>query len=354
MIELKGVAKQYLYGARVLGGTELSVADGEVVALLGDSGSGKTTLLKLIAGVTDCEGEVLICGAPVSKRPDDVLMVFDDLAVFKNRTFYYNLAYPLKIRGVDKGETDRLVKSSAEIMGITACLYEKVSKMPLIDVKRLAIARLFIRDYKALLIDDITAGLSREEADILWREVAPIILKKAREGVSVIYATSSRAEAISISDRIAVLHYGELKQIAPAKIIYENPSNIWAAEALDAHYRFERARIENKDGRLTLYIGSPDDEYALDGEVFRGKLAYGYENKPVFAGWHSDDFAEDGERREAVEYAIAEGDCYILHTSSGVSVKNATKKDTVCTLPNVNKVKLFDYTNENDILIGGL
>lgn len=94
MIELKGVTKQYLYGARVLGSVELKVDDGGIVALLGDKGSGKTTLLKVAAGVTDCEGEVLISGAPLAKRPDDVLMVFDDLAVFKNRTFYYNLAYP--------------------------------------------------------------------------------------------------------------------------------------------------------------------------------------------------------------------------------------------------------------------
>ncbi|MDE7372471.1 MAG: ATP-binding cassette domain-containing protein, partial [Clostridia bacterium] len=352
----------YLYGARVLGSVDMTVEDGEIVALLGDGGSGKTTLLKVAAGVTECEGEVLISGNPIAKRPDDVLMVFDDLAVFRNRSFYYNLAYPLKLRGVDKNEIDRRVKACAERMGITACLYEKASKMPLIDAKRLAIARLFLREYKALFIDDITSGLDRDEAEELWSEVVPIILEKAKEGVSVIYATHSADEAVSIADRIAVLHYGELKQIGTAKDIYENPSNIWAAQALDKYYHFERARLERRDGKLKIVLGvktpvsSGEDENAtketvLDGSVFEGRIASGYEGETVFIGWHGDDFAEVGERMESVSYAVRDGDAYILHTSRGICVKKNNKAEEVCTLPNIERAFLFDFTNENSIFI---
>lgn len=388
MIELNGVTKQYLYGARVLGCTELRVDDGETVALLGDCGSGKTTLLKVIAGVTDCEGEVLINGNPISRRESDVLMVFDDLAVFKNRSFYYNLAYPLKLRGMDKAEIDRRVKACAERMGITACLYEKVKKMPLIDVKRLAVARLFLRDYSALLIDDITDGLSRDEADELWSEVAPIILEKAKEGVSVIYATHSAEEALSVSDRIAVLHYGEIKQVGSASEIYGSPSNIWAAQALDRYYHFERARLERRDGKLKIVLGvetpvSDADETVLDADLFEGRIADGYEGKDIFIGWHSDDFADNSERtestesticggsaensenaqsaenknaqsaerREKVRYAVREDDAYILHTESGICVKSRAKCDSVCTLPKIGRATLYDFTNENNILI---
>ena len=356
MIELKGVTKQYLYGARVLGCTELRVDDGETVALLGDVGSGKTTLLKVIAGVTDCEGEVFINGNPISCREGDVLMVFDDLAVFKNRSFYYNLAYPLKLRGVDKAETDRRVKACAERMGITACLYEKVKKMPLIDVKRLAIARLFLRDYSALLIDDITSGLCRDEAEELWNEVAPIILAKAKEGVSVIYATHSAEEAISVSDRIAVLHYGEIKQVGSAHEISECPSNIWAAQALDKYYHFERARLQRHDGKLKIVLGvktpvSDADETVLDGDVFVGRIADGYEGQDVFIGWHSDGFAECEGRIENVKYAVREDNAYILHTESGICVKSRIKRDSVCTLPEIERATLYDFANENNIFI---
>ena len=362
MIELRGVAKQYLYGARVLGSVDMTVEDGEIVALLGGDGSGKTTLLKVAAGVTECEGEVLISGNPIAKRPDDVLMVFDDLAVFANRSFYYNLAYPLKLRGVNESEIDKRVKACAERMGITACLYEKVRKMPLIDVKRLAIARLFLREYKALYIDDITSGLDRDEADELWSEVVPIILEKAKEGVSVIYATHSTDEAVSIANRIAVLHYGEIKQIGSAKEICENPSNIWAAQALDKYYHFERARLERRDGGLRIVLGvetpvskvadgNETNETVLDGSVFEGRIASGYEGETVFIGWHSNDFAEVGERMESVSYAVREGDAYILHTPSGICVKRDNKAEEVCTLPNIARAFLFDFTNENNIFI---
>jgi len=382
MIELKGVTKQYLYGARVLGATEMCINDGEIVAIIGGEGAGKSTLLKVIAGVTDCEGEVLICGNPVSKRPDDVLMVFDDLAVFANRSFYYNLAYPLKIRGVDKFETDKRVKTAAERLGITACLYEKVRKMPLIDVKRLALARLYLRDYKALLIDDITHGLSRSEADELWAEAVPILIEKAKQGVSVLFATENADEALSVADRIAVLHCGEIKQVGRADEIYNNPSNIWAAQSLDKYYHFERARLDRSGGKPTVTLGvrtpvSEADEYTLDGSVFDGRIADGYEGKDIFIGWHAEDFAEDGaygeceecgeyddergrenyergnqgNRVESVEYAVYEDGKYILHTQSGICVKSNIKKTKVCTLPDIRKAVLYDFSNENSLFL---
>ena len=151
MIKLDGVSKQYLYGARVLFGVDLEVKDGEIVSVLGDEQSGKTTLLKVVAGVTDCEGQVLIDGSPIAKKPDDVIMVFDDLAIFDSRSCYYNLAYPLKIRGLDKAAIDVKVKECAKRVGITAILYERAGKASLIDRKRLALARLFAKPYSSTI-----------------------------------------------------------------------------------------------------------------------------------------------------------------------------------------------------------
>lgn len=354
MIELKGITKQYLYGERILGSLDMRVDDGEVIAVLGGKGSGRTTLLKVVAGVTDCEGEVLIGGSPIAKRPDGVLMVFDDLALFKNRSFYYNLAYPLKIRGVDKYEIDKRVRACAERMGITACLFEKVRKMPLIDVKRLALARLYLRDYQALLIDDITDGLDRDGARILWSEAAAVICDKAKQGVSVIYSTHSAQEALSVSDRIAVLHSGELKQLAKPQEIIESPANVWAAQALDEYYHFERARLQREDGilKLTLAEGNTSDggEIKLDAGVFDGRIADGYEGCEVFIGWHCYDFSEDGERMDEVSYSVRVSDGYILHTKGGICVKSSIKKERVCTLPDMRKALLYDLTNENSLL----
>ncbi len=355
MIELTGVSKQYLYGARAIGTFDMRVGDGETVALLGDKGSGKTTLLKAIAGITDFDGVILIDGEPIEKRPDNVIMLFDDSAVFKNRSFYYNLAYPLRVRGMEKPEIDRRVKYAAQRMGITACLYEKVSKMPLIDVKRLSAARLFVREYSVLLADDITSGLARDEAELLWREIAPVFVEKAKAGVSVVYATEYADEALSVADRIAVMHYGEIKQIGTLEDIRREPSNIWAAQALDSDYRFERARLERRNGRLTLVLGveTPTEEareFVIDAEIFADRLAYGYEDKDIFVGWNSDKFAEHGERTENVIYALRDGEKYVLHTESGARVRKDGKADKVCTLPDLRYANLYDFASENSIL----
>lgn len=345
MIELKGVTAQYFYGNRVLGAADFAVADGEILAVLGGEGSGKTTLLKAIAEVTDHEGEVLINGSPLSKRPDDVLMVFDDLAVFKNRTFFYNLAYPLKIRGYDKNEIYKRVTYAAERAGVLACLHDRVKKSSLIDVKRLAIARLFIRDYKALLIDDITSGLSENEAEEIFEELAPVLKQKASEGVSIIYSTTSRREAERLSDRIAVMHYGELKMIDAKERIYLKPNNIWAAQALDKYYHFERAEIKDEGGLYLVLEGG----YTLNAECLRGKFLQSYIGKTVFAGWHSEDFDFESGRKERVEYTTFEEGSVILHTASGIKAKGKVR-NRISTLPKVEKCRLYDFASENSIM----
>lgn len=347
MIELKNVSKQYLYGARVLYGVNLTVGDGEIIAVLGDEQSGKTSLLKSIAGVTECEGEVRICGEKIEDKPDYAIMVFDDLALFENRSCYYNLAYPLKIRGYYKADIDKIVKDTANRMGITAILYDKVKKTSLIDLKRLAIARLLIRDTKAVLVDDITRGLDKDEATTLWKEVAPILVQKAKEGKSVIFATRDKDEALSISDRIVVMHYREVKQIGTYDEIMRSPSNVWAIEALDSDYHFEKVSLE----RENILIARTQDGYIIDLNYLDGKIADGYVGKQVLAGWRSDCYDVEGERKVPVEYALRGDNGYTLVTSDA-RIRSNTRVDSVGTLPTEGSVQLYDAINENSILIG--
>lgn len=350
MIKLDGVSKQYLYGARVLFGVDLTVADGEIVSVLGDEQSGKTTLLKVIAGVTDCEGQVLIDGSPIAKKPDDVIMVFDDLAVFDNRSCYYNLAYPLKIRGLSKDAIDEKVKECAMRVGITASLYERAGKMSLIDKKRLALARLFLRDCKVILVDDITRGLDKDEAKTLWREVEPILVQKAAEGKSVIFATRDKDEALSVADRIVVMHYREVKQIGKYCDIKRNPSNVWAVQAFDEDYHFEKATLSLEDGNL---VCTTLDGYTVDVSHLCGKVAPEYIGKTVLAGWQSDCFDVDGERKVKTDYSIATTHGYTL-VAGEQRIFCKQNLQEVGTLPLANSVWLFDETNENSIVKGSL
>lgn len=348
MIELKNVAKQYLYGERVLGSVNMKFQDGEIIALLGKVAAGKTTLLKVIAGVTDCEGEVLYDGEPLEKKPDDVIMVFDDLALFEHRSCYYNLAYPLKIRGVDKKEIDRRVKECAEKLDIMPMLYDRVKAIPLICKKRLAIARLFLRDCRVVLIDDITRGLKRDEAYELWNQIAPMLSDLAKDGKTVIYATTSRQEAISISDKIAVMLCGKIKQFGSYEQIRKNPSNMWAAEALDSnYYAFEQVTPHREDGKLMLTFRGG---YKMDISHLEGRLIENYIGKQVYVGWNSDEFDVYGDRKEEVIFSSFDGEKYTLTTMMMDRVVCKERLKRVGTLPLVDAIKLYDNANENIII----
>lgn len=347
MLELVGVSKQYLYGARVLGSLDMKIDDGSILALLGDELSGKTTFLKVVASVTDCEGKVLFDGEPLDKKPDDVIMVFDDLAMFGNRSCYYNLAYPLIIRGYDKDKIKQIVNECAQKTGVVAILRDKAKNTSLIDRKRLAIARLFSRPAKVILVDDITRGLDKDEAKELWSEVAPVLQNMAKEGKIVIFATRDKDEALSVADKIAVMHYGEVKQVGTYEQILANPSNVWAAQAFDNDYRFEKAHLDKKDGNL---VATTLDGYDIDLSHIDGKIAPGYIGKDIFVGWESDCYDVNGERKESVQNAMRTQNGYELHVKSGV-VHCQDKLDEIGTLPLENCAKAYDFASENSIII---
>lgn len=346
MIEFKGVAKQYLYGARVLGALDLKVADGEIIAVLGEEQSGKTTFLKVLAGVSECEGEVLIDGEKAHCKTDAVIMQFDDLALFKNRNFYNNLAFPLRLRKFSKDEIDKRVKYAAELLGITASLYTVARRATLADQKRMAAARLFLRDAKVLVLDDITRGLAREQADALWRDLAPLLLKKRREGAIVAFSSTDSREAASIADRIMVLHAGEIKQIGSVKEIYHKPQSVWAAEAIDGNYNREAALLTRERGETELVF---DDGVRVGASALDGKFSEEYVGKRVLIGAHAEGFATQG-RTERVKYSLRDMNGYILFTESGKKVRSQKLADEICTEYRLECVTLFDSSNENSIM----
>lgn len=348
MIELVGVTKQYLYGARVLGTVDMTIKDGEIIALLGEEQSGKTTFIKVVGGVTDCEGEIYVDGKKSACKTDDVVIVFDDLALFENRTVYQNMAYPLKIRGLDDIEIDKKVKECAERVGIVACLYDRVKKLPLIDKKRVALSRIFLRNPKLILVDELTRSLSVEDARTLWSEAVPMLIERAKEGISIVFSTKDREEVLSIADRIAVFHYGSIKQVGTYDEIMSAPSNIWAIQALDKDYHFEGATLERVDGRL---IGTLNDgEYVVDLSHLDGKIVDGYEDKKIYLGWKSSDFDLYGERKQKVEYSLRTNDGYILVTKDSLRIHSPNKLTEVGTLPIASGVLPFDAMGENSII----
>jgi len=344
MLEFKGVSKLYLYGNKVISNLDMKIEDGEIISILGDEGSGKTTFIKVASSCTEHEGKVLLDGKEVGLKTDDTIVIFDDLAIFDNKTVYYNLAYPLKIRGYNKDEIDKKVKEAAENLGIYAILQDKAKSVSLLDKKRIGLARIYLRDVKVIYIDDITFGLDMNSQKILFDEFSSIVLKMANEGKIVVFSTSIKEEAIALSNRIIVMHYRDIKQIGTYEEIYNNPSNIWAAEAIDSEYNFEKCKLVDNGG-IKLQFG----EFELDASSLDGKYFTEYIGKDLYAGWHSNDFDLTLNRLEKVNKVIKDKDMYILYTNDK-TIRLNEREDSVSTLPKIEKVTLFDFYSENSIM----
>ena len=349
MIELKGVTKQYLYGESVLDGLDMIINDGEIIAVLGEEGAGKTTLLKVIAGVTDFEGKIFLDKKSVSVKNDAIIMQFDDLAIFKHKNVYNNLAYPLKIRKKSKEEIDKAVKESADLFNLTACLYNNAGRLSLIDKKRLAIARLFLRDAKLLVLDSPTSDLTYKEKNELWKELVPLLIKKKKQGVSIVFSTDDKDEAISIADRIVCMQTRKVKQIGTYEQIYNQPQSVWAAEKIDEYYNFEVAKLISKNEKLMLLIDRKNYQLKLDANLFKNKIVDTYIGKEILIGSHCESFLDKGEC-DKVEYYIKKHDGYVLFTQNDLKVFSKNICDEVCTIYNLEKCKLFDKSNENSIM----
>lgn len=350
MLELIGVTKQYLYGARLFGALDARFGDGEIIAVYGGEGSGKTSLLKTVAGAEEYEGRILLDGEPVKLKSDDTVMVFSDGAVFGWRTVFDNLAYPLKIRKMDKVEIASKVIRAAEKAGIGACLNFRARSLSAAERRRMSLARLFVRDARLVLADEIAAGLNREDAAAVWEDFAPLLQELAAGGATVMYATSDRAEALGISDRIIVLQGGEVKQIGSAEEIRRTPRSVWAAQALDARYNVLKCRLAEENGGLSLVFS---DGTRLGAENMRGHVAESYIGKDVLCGWYPSDCEGGGKGIFSGNAATVRRDVrgWLLGTEEGLYALTDEKKEHISVLPRADGITLFDAANEYSVMV---
>ncbi len=208
----------------------LEIEDKEFVVFLGPSGCGKTTMLRLIAGLeTPEEGDILIDGERVNNRSPserDIAFVFQFYALYPHLTVYDNIAFPLKAVKVEKSEIDERVKSVAATLQITEMLNRKPNGLSGGEMQRVALGRAMVRQPKVYLLDEPMANLdakrrmdTRAEIKRLQREI----------GATTIFVTHDQVEAMSLADRIAVIHQGRLQQIGTPYEIYNEPKNLFVA-----------------------------------------------------------------------------------------------------------------------------
>jgi multiple sugar transport system ATP-binding protein len=214
----------------VLDGVDLDIHPGEFLTLVGPSGCGKSTLLRIIAGLEiQSAGTVSIAGRPVDHlRPSerDVAMVFQSYALYPHMSVAQNIAYPLKKRGVGRAERDVRVAAVAATLQLGALLDRKPRQLSGGQQQRVALGRALVRDPRVFLLDE---PLSNLDAKLRAHMRAELIELHRRIGKTMVYVTHDQLEAMTMSDRIAVMHDGMLQQFGAPKEVYETPANLFVA-----------------------------------------------------------------------------------------------------------------------------
>ncbi|RMF36601.1 MAG: ABC transporter ATP-binding protein [Chloroflexi bacterium] len=229
-VELEEVSKHF--GPVVaVDQVSLAIRDGEFFSLLGPSGCGKTTTLRLIAGFEiPTEGTVYIEGKPQGETPPyrrPVNTVFQNYALFPHMTVYQNVAFGLEMRKVPKQEIRRRVLEALEMVQLPGMEDRRPNQLSGGQQQRVALARALVNRPKVLLLDEPLGAL-----DLKLRKAMQLELKalQHRVGITFIYVTHDQEEALTMSDRIAVMNEGRVLQVGTPQEIYERPANRFVAD----------------------------------------------------------------------------------------------------------------------------
>ena len=263
MVRLQGVSKTYeQQNVRALSEIDLSVFPGEFFSLLGPSGSGKTTTLRLIAGFEYPDaGRVYVDGADVTDtRPyhRDVNTVFQSYALFPHMSVEQNVAYPLKMNRVDRAAAGKRVVEALKLVDMVGYEDRLPHQLSGGERQRIALARALVGRPKVVLLDEPLGAL-----DLKLRQQMQIVLKELQREVDItfVYVTHDQGEALSMSDRLAVMNAGRIEQLGTPEEIYYRPNTRFVASfigrsnLIDCRIEREGERVYARHGDFKVALG---------------------------------------------------------------------------------------------------
>ena len=228
-IELTKVRKSF-GDVHVIPGIDLEINDGEFVVFVGPSGCGKSTLLRLIAGLEDTtSGTIEIDGKDATNLPPakrGLAMVFQSYALYPHMTVRRNIAFPLKMAGLDRAEQDRRVERAAKVLNLTNYLDRRPGQLSGGQRQRVAIGRAIVREPAAFLFDEPLSNLDAALRVGMRQEISELHQSLR---TTMIYVTHDQVEAMTMADKIVVLNAGRIEQVGAPLELYNHPRNLFVA-----------------------------------------------------------------------------------------------------------------------------
>jgi multiple sugar transport system ATP-binding protein len=250
-VDIRGVRKAF-GSVAVIHGIDVSIGDEEFVVLVGPSGCGKSTLLRMIAGLEHITGgEIAIGGRVVNQlapKERDIAMVFQNYALYPHMSVRDNMAFSLKLRRADTATIDQRVKQAAEILGLGSFLDRYPRQLSGGQRQRVAMGRAIVRDPQVFLFDE---PLSNLDAKLRVQMRTEIKALHQRLRTTSVYVTHDQVEAMTMADRIVVMHDGRVEQVGTPLELYDHPTNLFVAGFIGSPaMNFIAGTLRRDDGRV--------------------------------------------------------------------------------------------------------
>jgi multiple sugar transport system ATP-binding protein len=252
--------------AAVIHGVDVTIADGEFVVLVGPSGCGKTTLLRMIAGLENISGgEISIGNRVVNNLPPkerDIAMVFQNYALYPHMTVAANMAFSMKLRGAEQSEIDTRVNRAAEILGLGPYLERFPRQLSGGQRQRVAMGRAIVRDPQVFLFDEPLSNLDAKLRVQMRTEIKEL---HQRLKTTTVYVTHDQIEAMTMADKIVVMHDGIVEQIGTPLQLYDNPANQFVAGFIGSPaMNFIKGTLKRSNGKTAVEISGGQRLPTLD------------------------------------------------------------------------------------------
>lgn len=340
------------YGAiHALDDVSVDVKSGEFLTLLGPSGSGKTTLLMVLAGFTRPDSGSLKFGDTevIRKAPHlrDVGMVFQNYALFPHMTVAGNVGYPLRLRKVSKPDATVRIERALDMVQLGGYGERRINQLSGGQKQRVALARSIVFEPRILLMDEPLSALDKKLRDRMQIELRHL---HEQLGMTTVYVTHDQREALTMSDRIAVVNHGRIMQLATPQTLYDYPENRFVADFIGDSSFLPVTR----DGAQILYAGRPLKHAGKVPDVPSLVLMIRPERLRL-AGPESSETAN--KFNATTSEVVYQGDSYLmvarLEDGSPISLRGATRGGTVSSLPVVGDAVTLALDPADTILIDG-